>query len=117
MAYMSLEWINDPEQKARVVQVLVERFPNFAPAWKDYALQCEEPSRKLDAIENGLAANPDGETKGILLITKALTLNEQGDRKAAKEILGNLIHDPNVTFANEHLAQQMLAMVEGQPDR
>ncbi len=39
------------------------------------------------------------------------------DRKAAKEILRNLIHDPNVTFANEHLAKQMLAMVEEQPDR
>ncbi len=110
-AYMSLEWIDDPGHKAKMVNALVERFPNFAPAWKEYALQCDEPSEKLDAIEKGLVANPDRETKGMLLINKALTLNQQGDTKAAKEILGNLALDPNATFANEHLAKQTLAMI------
>ena len=110
-AYMSLEWINDPEQKSKMVNALVERFPQFAPAWKEYALQCDDPSEKLDAIEKGLAANPDAETEGMLLINKALTLSQQGDKQAAKEILGNLALDPNATFANEHLAKQTLAMV------
>lgn len=110
-AYMSLEWIDDPVQKAKLVNTLVERSPNFAPAWKELALQCDDPSEKLDAIEKGMAANPDGETKGILLINKALTLNQQGNTTAAKEILGNLALDPNSTFANEHLAKQMLAMI------
>ncbi len=110
-AYMSLEWIDDPEQKTKMVNALIERFPQFAPAWKEYALQCDDSSEKLDAIEKGLAANPDAETKGMLLINKALTLNQQGDKQAAKEILGNLALDSNTTFANEHLAKQTLAMV------
>ena len=108
---MSLEWIDDPEQKTKMVNALIERFPQFAPAWKEYALQCDDSSEKLDAIEKGLAANPDAETKGMLLINKALTLNQQGDKQAAKEILGNLALDSNTTFANEHLAKQTLAMV------
>lgn len=110
-AYMSLEWIDDPGQKAKMVTALVERLPNFAPAWKELALQCDEPSERLSAIEKGLVANPDSETKGVLLINKALTLNQQGDTTAAREILGNLALDPNATFANEHLAKQILAMI------
>jgi tetratricopeptide (TPR) repeat protein len=110
-AYMALEWLSDPEQKASVVSQMVERFPAFAPAWKEFALQCDDPTEKLSAIERGLAANPDRETKGILLINKALTLNEQDDTETAKSILGNLALDPETTFSNEHLAKQMLAMI------
>ncbi|WDI42051.1 tetratricopeptide repeat protein [Bremerella sp. P1] len=110
-AYSSLEWVDDPQQKAQLIGVLVERLPSFAPAWKEYALQCQEPAEKLEAIEKGLAANPDAETKGILLINKALTLNQQGDKQAAKEILGSLALDPNASFSNEHLAKQTLAMI------
>lgn len=110
-AYMSLEWISDPTQKAGIVSQMVEKFPTFAPVWKEFALQCEGSAEKLAAIERGLAAKPDRETKGILLINKALTLHEQGDARAAKSILGELALDPDTTFANEHLAKQVLVMV------
>ena len=110
-AYMSLEWIGEPKQKTQIVQALVERSPGFAPGWKEFALLCDEPTEKLDAIEKGLAANPDAETKGTLLINKALTLNQQGENQAARDILGNLALDPDTSFANEHLAKQTLAMI------
>ena len=110
-AYMSLEWIHEPNQKAKLVNTLVERVPQFAPAWKEYALQCDDLTEKLDALEKGLAANPDTETKGILLINKAITLNQQGDHQAAKDILGNLALDPQASLANEHLAKQTLMMI------
>lgn len=113
-AYSSLEWIDNPQQKAQMIGMLVDKLPSFAPAWKEYALQCEEPADRLAAIEKGLAANPDAETKGILLINKALILDHQGDKEAAKKILGNLALDPNASFANEHLAKQTLAMIAQQ---
>ena len=108
---MALEWISDPRQKANIVSQMVEKFPTFAPAWKELALQCDDTAEKLAAIEKGLAASPDRETEGILLINKALTLTEQGDGKAATSILGNLALNPDTTFANEHLAKQTLAMI------
>ena len=111
-AYMSLEWISDPAQKASIVSQMVQKFPNFAPVWKEFSLQCEDTAEKLAAIERGLAANPDRETKGILLINKALALHEQGDAQAATSILSDLALDPETTFANEHLAKQSLAMVK-----
>lgn len=110
-AYMALEWMSDPEQKARIVSQMVDNFPTFAPAWKDFALQCDDDAEKLAAIEKGLAANPDLETKGMLLINKALAFNNQGDAKTAKSILGDLASDPDTTFANEHLAKQTLTMI------
>ena len=110
-AYVSLEWINDPSQKSQLVRALVEKFPGFAPAWKEYALICEDPAEKLQAIEKGLASEPDNETKGILLINKALTIHEGGDETTAIEILGEVALDSESTFANEHLAKQSLAMI------
>jgi tetratricopeptide (TPR) repeat protein len=110
-AYVALEWISDPAQKAKAVVAMTERLPTFAPAWKEYALSCDAPAARLAAIEYGLAANPDAETKGILLVNKALTLNEQGDKETATTILGTMALDANTTFANEHLAKQMLAMI------
>jgi tetratricopeptide (TPR) repeat protein len=110
-AYMSLEWISDPAQRAGIVSQMVEKFPTFAPLWKEFSLQCEDTAEKLAAIERGLAAKPDRETKGILLINKALALHEQGDAQAATSILGELALDPDTTFANEHLAKQSLAMI------
>lgn len=110
-AYMSLEWINDPSQKAQLVRALVERLPSFAPAWKEYALICEDPAEKLQALEKGLSADPGNETKGILLINKALAIHESGDKDAAIEILGAVALDSESTFANEHLAKQSLAMI------
>jgi tetratricopeptide (TPR) repeat protein len=110
-AYMALEWVPDPAQKASIVSQMVQKFPTFAPAWKEFALQCDDTAEKLAAIEKGLAAKPDRETKGILLINKAIALNEQGDVETATSILGNLALDPDTTFANEHLAKQSLAMV------
>ena len=96
---------------------MVEQLPGFAPAWKEFAVQCKEPAETLSAIEKGLAANPDRETRGILLINKALTLNSQGDVEAARSILGNVVSDPETTFSNEHLAKQFLPMCVDTPSQ
>lgn len=110
-AYIALEWMNNSNQKAKGVASLVDQLPQFAPAWKEYALLCEDPTKKLTAIEHGLAANPDAETKGILLLNKAFTFKEQGKTKAAIAILTELAHAPDTTFSNEHLAKHALAML------
>jgi Flp pilus assembly protein TadD len=109
LAYLSLEWMSDPSKKAAAVRELVKRVPQFAPAWKEQALQADADADKLAAIEKGLAANPDGETKGILLINKALIMDRSGDHEAAVRLLGELALDPASTHATEHLAKVTLA--------
>ena len=57
------------------------------------------------AIERGLAANPDGETNGILQVNKALIRERKGDREGAVRLLGELALDPASTYATEHMAK------------
>ncbi|MFD0727164.1 tetratricopeptide repeat protein [Lysobacter brunescens] len=109
LAYLSLEWMDDPERKAEAVRQLVERIPRFAPVWKEQAILAGSSTEKLAAIEKGLAANPDGETKGILTINKALIMAGNGDHDGAVQLLGNLALDPTSTYATEHLAKVTLA--------
>jgi tetratricopeptide (TPR) repeat protein len=111
MAYVSLEWIDEPEKKSEMVRQLVKRVPAFAPGWKELAVLSDDDAEKLKAIEKGLAANADAETKGILQINKALILDRKGDHDSAVRLLGELALDPASTYATEHLAKVTLANV------
>jgi len=78
------------------------------PAWllhgQDLARLFASTARR-DAIEQGLAHEPDGETKGVLLVNQALVLDRRGQHDAAVKILGDLALDPNATQASEAVAR------------
>ncbi len=109
--YLSLEWIDDPQEKAARVAELVQGVPQFAPGWYAYASQCSDAAEKLKALDQGLAAAPDAETRGMLLINKALVLHQQGQQQAAVEILGDITGNPHATISSEALARQTLSMI------
>jgi tetratricopeptide (TPR) repeat protein len=111
LSYLSLEWMDDAGKKADAVRQLIKWVPNFAPVWKELAMQADTDAEKLAAIEKGLAANPDGETKGILLINKALIMERSGDHEGAVRLLGELALNPASTYAKEHLAKVTLANI------
>ena len=94
-----------------VSEGLPKSLEQFAPGWKEYALLCEDLQERMDALEKGLAANPDAETQGLLLLNKAMIFHEQGDKQAAKAIVGPLAFNSNTTFATEQMARQTLAMI------
>jgi hypothetical protein len=115
LSYLGLEWVSASEKQALASQ-FVQRHPEFAPGWKDFALQQVDHRAALDAIERGLAALPDPETLGLLLINKAIRLNALGKQSQAKTILGTLALDPNATLTTESLAKATLApLVENPP--
>ncbi|MEM9347512.1 MAG: hypothetical protein AAGB26_12930 [Planctomycetota bacterium] len=91
---------------------MIEQLPQFAPGWKDYALLCEDPAEKIEALEKGLAAKPDAETKGILQINLALTLNQLGRTQDAMTILEGVIQDPATTHSNLVLAKNVMPTLE-----
>ena len=109
LTYISLEWIDDPGEKAKAVRRLVKRLPHFAPAWEELATLCDKDSERLAATEKGLAADPDAETKGMLQINRALVLHRNGDNDGAVRLLGELALDQHSTFATEQLAKATLA--------
>ena len=80
-----------------------------APAWKEKANLQQDSGERLGLIDRGLQCNPDPETRGVLLIDKALALAHQGQKLKAVEILSELALDPDETLQNEHLAKAVLA--------
>jgi len=111
LKYLSLEWTADPVKKTEIVHQLVTSAPGFAPGWKELATLSKDDDKNLAAIEQGLAANPDRETDGILQINKALILNRKGNHEDAVRLLGELALDPKSTYATEHMAKASLANI------
>jgi len=106
--------MKDAAQREHAVREMVERIPQFAPAWKEFASLCDDEGERLAAIENGLAANPDAGTKGMLKINKALALNLKGKHDDAVRLLGELALDPNSTLGTEHSAKAALSILMSQ---
>ena len=111
LAYLPLEWMKDKGQKESAIRKLVKQIPQFAPAWKELASLCEDDGERLRANENGLAAHPDADTKGMLNINRALVLNLRGDHAAAVQLLGEIALNPKSTIKTEHSAKAALSIL------
>jgi len=79
------------------------------PAWKELAALLDDQADRFQAIERGLGGNPDPDTQGMLLISKAVIMAGRGDRDTAFSMLAELALAPQSTLAAEHLAKAMLA--------
>lgn len=109
--FLSIEWAGDTAKKLQVADQLVAKVPLFAPAWKTKASLEDNDEKRLSYLEKGLKANPDVETKGFLLINKALVLHNRGRKAEAIQILGELALDPTSPLDIEAIAKKSLAMI------
>lgn len=112
--YLSHEWTENPQEQLEIMENIIGKFPSFAPAWQKRAGLEENPSNALDMLEKGLSADPDPETKGFLLINKAITLANTGRQAEAIEILGELALNPESPLDIEVLSKKTLAMLVDQ---
>jgi tetratricopeptide (TPR) repeat protein len=106
-AFAMLEWLPEAQQRA-MLQRIVVRFPGVAPAWKQLATLTTDEDARLEALDRGLAADPDDETYGMLVLNKALVLRHRGKFQEARWLLENLLADPRCTQAVEALAKMSL---------
>jgi tetratricopeptide (TPR) repeat protein len=111
--YLQIEWAEDVDKKLEIVKTIIANVPDFAPAWKELALLSDNVAVREKAIEEGLSKDPDADTKGILLINKAVILNEAGKRENASQILADLIDSSDTTTANIELAKLVLTSIKG----
>jgi len=109
--FATLEWHDDLPRKKAILEGIVEKYPEFAPAWKELAALLDDADARWQAVANGLDASPDSETRGMLLIYKARMLLWRGERQEAIRILGVLALNPASTLATETLARATLAGV------
>lgn len=114
-AYTQIELLDADERKLQIARAIVEKIPEYAPAWKVIAEKSESNEERLAAVEKGLGADPDRTTKEGLLLNKALVKNIQGEGEEAVEILGELILDEASTVGSVELAKLILsAVVKGE---
>ena len=112
LGFISLEWMNSEEEKIGMAKGIVDQFPLYAPAWQFLGSNLDDLEERLIAIENGLTLDADEETKGMLLVNKALVSDMNGNTTSAKEILGKVILSENATVSNIELAKYVLSSLE-----
>jgi len=108
-AFATLEWMDDKAEKQAILEAIVEKHPSLAAAWKDLSVLLDDDDAKARAIDRGLEHDPDPDTKGILLINRAMLLERRGDHDEAVKILATLVLDPESSMATEALARMTLA--------
>ncbi len=109
--FLSTEWTTDTSKQLNIADQLLAKAPKFAPAWKVKALLESDDGKRLGYLENGLQASPDTETKGFLLINKAILLHRQGKKTEAVRILGELALDQTSPLDIEAIARKSLAIL------
>jgi tetratricopeptide (TPR) repeat protein len=109
-AFTTLEFL-DPATANDAVRQLIKKVPRFAPAWMKLASITDDLSQRLVVIENGLGAAPDAETRGMLLLNKAMALHARGDRTGAIAILGEVVLDPASTLSSAVWARFQLESI------
>jgi tetratricopeptide (TPR) repeat protein len=109
-AYAMVEWL-PPSEKRKALEALVAKVPNLAAAWKDLAGHLDDPAASLQALDRGLAQRPDPQTRGFLLINKALSLDKLGKHDEARRILSALAAEPTLPVDVEQLAKLSLSQL------
>lgn len=107
LAYSTLEHMEEAQRRDVLAQ-LVDKVPEFAPAWLDYEKLGTTPEERLRRIERGLAAKPDVQTHGLLRLNQALVLQQLGQPSAAEAIFKELAGDPKSTSTVEAWAKVYL---------
>jgi len=110
-AYAMMESLS-PREKRKALETLVTKVPTLAAAWNDLAELLDDPAARLQAFDRGLDQRPDPQTRGFLLINKALTLNQVGKREEARLILSALTVEPALPGDVEQLAKLSLSQIQ-----
>jgi tetratricopeptide (TPR) repeat protein len=103
------------DQRSSIAEQLVEKYPSFAPGWNEHADFVTDPLKRLEAIENGLAARPDRHTRGLLMVKKAVTTSLLGDVDGALRMLQQLASDSIQSPGTRALAEFALARLSSKP--
>lgn len=101
------------EQQQSAAEQLTHKFPSCAVGWDIHVNFIKDPAVRLAAIESGLAARPDADTRGSLFVKKAMALEQLGETARAIEILKPLTEHIGDSISTHAKAYVMLAVIRG----
>ena len=106
-AYIKLEWIPE-NQRLSILQQMLEHYPSFTPAYKAMINLYNDPDKRLELINKGLAQDADDETYCTLVVHKALILKYGGQPEAAHSLLEELLAAPRCTHAGKAMVEMAM---------
>lgn len=111
LAYLQHEWMQNDDEKIQLANMIIDKFPNYAPAWKLLGNLLSDNKARLEAIEKALSLDIDEETKGNVIINKALVMNLEGQSQEAIKLLGKLIFEEDTTSSNIQMAKAVISFI------
>lgn len=108
LLYISIEWQRDRDAVFEIIDALLSKSPDFAPAWKHKAALSQTDLDRRESIDRGLSCDSDVDTRGWLLLYRAELEREQGHKEKAIETLSKLVLDENGSNATRLLARKIL---------
>ena len=107
--FLEVEQLKDPVEVQHRLEALTKKAPDFVPAWEALALTTDKVDESERLVAKALSLEPDIDTRGQLLLRRAILLKRRHEQEAARKQLQALIDDPNmppniVTEARELLA-------------
>jgi tetratricopeptide (TPR) repeat protein len=115
LAYLQLDWVNDPDEKLEMARSLTQSVPHFPPAWKTLATLLDDPVLEMEALETGLAHEPDPETRGVLLLNRANLIANGGDKTAAIQMVQSILQASESTRGTKAMAKAWLEYAAQNP--
>lgn len=91
----------NPSTARLVARGIVAKTPDYAAAWERVAFFTEDPKKAQEAVDKGLAANPDPFTRDSLRMRRAIITHNAGDTAAAIRMLRKMLADPDLTVPVE----------------
>ena len=95
--------------KLEILEGIVRETPDYAAAWLMLANCARDDEARERAIECGLAGLPDVETRGQLLLARALLLRRRGRTEEAAALLAELQSPETTTLVVSAFARQAAA--------
>jgi len=111
LRYLSLVDTPPGTERRDAVRRFITHTPRFAPGWLQQSRLELCPSRRVAAIEQGFAADPDTETAAGLHIAKAMSLL-RSEREVALRILRQLVDTPGAGVVSVQLARGLVALAQ-----
>lgn len=111
--FLAIEQLRDVQEVRRKMQALTQKAPGFAPAWQELAMTEEKPEEAEKLIAKALSLEPDAETRGSLLVHKAILMWRRGEVDAARKLLRELLADPTTLPTTAADARELLNIPEG----
>lgn len=114
-AYLEVLRLTDHKEVLRKLEELTRKAPAFVPAWQELAMSAEDVAEGERLVEKTLSLDPDVESRGTLLVHRAILLRRRGQEEAAQKQLQAVLDDARMPPSIHTLAREARTFLPDAP--